>query len=64
MQSWAFKIHIVKRKRKFRNQIFFSLKHKRKFRNQNFLRLKRKPKFLNLKFLSASANSATKIFKV
>ena len=49
-QSWAFKKHIVKRKREFRNQNFSRLKRKRKFRNQNFLSLK------------ASANSATKNF--
>ena len=49
-QSWAFKKYIVKRKRKFRNQNFFSLKRKRKFRNQNFFSLKRKRKFRNQNF--------------
>ena len=48
-QSWAFKKHIVKRKRKFRNQNLSSLK--RKFRNQNYLRSKRKRKFCNQNFL-------------
>ena len=51
-QSWAFKKHIVKRERKFRNQSFSSLKRKRKFRNQNFLGLKRKCKFRNQNFFS------------
>ena len=46
-QSWAFKKHTVKRKRKFRNQNFSSVKRKRKFRNQNFLSSKRKRKFRN-----------------
>ena len=62
LQSWAFKKHTVKRKRKFRNQNFSSVKRKRKFRNQkflsskrklrnhNFLRLKRKRKFRNQNF--------------
>ena len=63
-QSWAFKKHTAKRKRKFRNQDFSSVKRKRKFRyqkflsskrkrklrNQNFLRLKRKRKFRNQNF--------------
>ena len=34
-QGWAFKKHIVKRKRKFRNQNFLSLKRKCEFRNAN-----------------------------
>ena len=34
-QSWAFKKHIAKRKRKFRNQNSKSFKRNRKFRNQN-----------------------------
>ena len=50
-QSWAFKKHIVKRKRKFRNQNFSSLKRKRKFRNQKFLSSKRKRKFRNQTFV-------------
>ena len=51
LQSWAFKKHIVKCKRKFRNQNFSSLKRKRKFRNQKFLSSKRKRKFRNQNFL-------------
>ena len=51
-QSWAFKKHIVKRKRKFCNQNFLTLKRKRKFCNQNFLTLKRKCKFRNQNFLT------------
>ena len=50
-QSWAFKKHTVKRKRKFRNQNFSTVKRKRKFRNQKFLRSKRKRKFRNQNFL-------------
>ena len=37
-QSWAFKKHFVKRKRKFCNQNYLRSKRKRKIRNQNFLR--------------------------
>ena len=51
-QSWAYKKHIVKRKRKLRNQNFSSVKRKRKFRNQKFLRLKLKRKFRNQIFFS------------
>ena len=51
-QSWAFKKHIVKRKRKFCNQNFSSLKRKRTLRNQNILSLKRKRKFRNQNFFS------------
>ena len=50
-QSWAFKKHTIKRKRKFRNQNFSTVKRKRKFRNQKFLRSKRKRKFRNQNFL-------------
>ena len=50
--SRAFKKHIVKCKRKFRNQNFSGLKRKRKFRDQNFLSLKRKRKLCNQNFLS------------
>ena len=49
-QSWAFKKHTVKSKRKFRNQNFSSVKRKRKFRNQKFLSSKRKRKFRNQNF--------------
>ena len=51
-QSWAFKKHTVKRKRKFCNQNFSSVKRKRKFRNQKFLSSKRKRKFRNQNFFS------------
>ena len=50
-QNWAFKKNIVKCKRNFCNQKFFSLKRKRKFRNQKFLSSKRKRKFGNQNFL-------------
>ena len=51
-QSWAFKKHTVKRKRKFGSQNYLRSKRKRKFRNKNFLRLKRKGKFRNQNFSS------------
>ena len=55
-QSWAFKKHIEKRKCKFRNQIFFSLKRKLKFHNQKFLSLKRKCEFRNPNLKSLKRN--------
>ena len=48
--GWAFKKHILKRKRQFCNQNLSTIK--RKFRNQNYLRSRRKRKFRNQIFYS------------